>query len=143
MRPDPKRALILGLSMGLVLVAMIFLVVEALRRLRLYAGWQADGYTAWIFAIYVFVRWRTHRRIWQLGLVCVACYLMAYLAYCQHHEGLRHIFSRLGDMVALFTVFDGDGKWRRKLWGKLKSAALTAVNAASFKRQTKEAFGAS
>jgi hypothetical protein len=39
----------------------------------------------------------------------------------------------------LILLFYPDDDFWKKLWGKLKSAALTAVNAARFQQQVKEA----
>ncbi len=44
-----------------------------------------------------------------------------------------------GTLLFLLLCFLGGGRGKR-LWGKIKSAALTAVNQASFRNQQKEAF---
>ncbi len=38
-----------------------------------------------------------------------------------------------------FLLFGGPDGMGKKLWGKLRSSALTAVNAASFRNQTRQA----
>jgi hypothetical protein len=108
------------------------------KRLQLLTGWQENGFEFWLLCGVVFLGWMFRQRIWQLGLVCAACNLMAYLAYRQHHPDLQRIFTKLGDLVMLIYVFNGNGGWRRKLGRKLKNAAMTAINAASFKRQIRE-----
>ncbi len=146
MRRPPKEVWIAFLAMFIVLggfISLFVLINGALQNLRTTMGWQENAFEVWLLCGVVLLGWKTKRGIWQLGLVCAACNLMAYLAYLQHHDGLRQIFNRLSALVMLIYILDGNGKWRRKLWGKLKSAGLTVVNAASFKRQTKEAFGAS
>lgn len=46
----------------------------------------------------------------------------------------------VASMVLYFFLFYGGPGLGKRLWGKLKSAALTAVNQASFKQQQREAF---
>lgn len=144
MKGPPKEVWIGLLATFIVLggfISLFVLITHSLQSLRTMMGWQENGFEVWLLCGVVLLGWKTRRSVWQLGLVCAACNLMAYLAYVQHHDGLRQIFNRLSDLVMLIYVIDGKGNGRRKLWGKLKSASLTVVNAASFKRQTKEAFG--
>lgn len=144
MKGPPKEVgvflLVLSCITGVIYLSL--LISWSVKALLVAMGWQENGFEVWFLCGVVLLGWLTKRKVWQTGLVCAACNLMAYLAYRQHHDGLRQIFNRLSDLVMMIFILNGNGKWRRKLWGKLKSAALTAVNAASFKRQAKEAFGA-
>lgn len=45
-----------------------------------------------------------------------------------------------GTLLYLILCFLGGSGLGKRLWGKLKSAALTAVNQASFQQQQREAF---
>lgn len=45
----------------------------------------------------------------------------------------------IANALFLWLAFFGGNGLGKKLWGKLRSAALTAVNQASFQNQTKEA----
>lgn len=47
--------------------------------------------------------------------------------------------SLLGTVIYLLLYYCDRGDWGKKLWGKIKSASLTVVNAARFQRQVKEA----
>lgn len=49
------------------------------------------------------------------------------------------LLNTAGALLFWFLLLLGSGPGKR-LWGKIKSAALTAVNQASFRNQQKEAF---
>ncbi len=121
----------------LVSLATFFAISSVLHSIRIALGCQENGFFVWVLCLYVLLCWRIQGRVWQMGLACAACNLMAYLAFKMHREDLRQAFDSLGDLIILISMFSGRG-WGRKLGNKLKSMSLTAINAASFKRQSAE-----
>lgn len=71
-------------------------------------------------------------------LVWMTGFAFGYVASRMHHEAAHNWFRRITAWYILFYWIDGP--WRKKLWGRIRSAGLTAINAASFKRQSKEVF---
>lgn len=82
-------------------------------------------------------------RIWALAGTFIALHVASVVA-CRCGSHRWHILLVNGGtaliLAALLVALLGshDDGWKR-LWGKLKSAALTAVNAARFNQQVKEA----
>lgn len=74
--------------------------------------------------------------------VSVAPALLRLLAWAPLFSKRRHFESWLSIVgLALYLgllYWYGDGGQGKKLWGKIKSQVLTAVNAASLQRQVKE-----
>jgi hypothetical protein len=88
-----------------------------------------------------------HLLIWRLPALrrtprCswfwIAMIWMLRVVYCTHrHAGWCSLLAT-GIFVWL-ALFDGTGHGK-KIWGKIRSAALTAVNELSFRNQTKQAW---
>jgi hypothetical protein len=99
------------------------------------AEFSAD---AAVLVIYVYVL-RMGRRPWPL---CFLPGVLFFLADTPILSGRSPSFGvrllALTASLALLWLWPDDDQWK-KLWGKLKSQALTAVNAARFNQQVKEA----
>ncbi len=78
----------------------------------------------------------------QFWLGCIRALVLlkvsSLAAYCFGLWIPSFFLSVAGDLVMFLTFID-IGKWKKR-WGKIKSAALTAVNQSSFRNQQKEAF---
>lgn len=125
-------AIALGICAGLVGINVLTTRLEDYLHIDdCLVAFVASG--AWLLLWYVWRR--VVRGIW---LAMMTCALFGYVAFRLHHELAHRTFIRIACLILLFYV--ADGPWRKKLWGRIKSAGLTAINAASFKRQTKQAF---
>jgi hypothetical protein len=125
-----------------VAAALVF-ALYGLWRFEIASGIQHDLFWAGFIAFLLGVRWLIRKTFWHAGAAAMVCDLLAYAAWLEHNVRAQHVFASLSSAVVLLGTFDGDGKWRKKLWGRIRSGALTAVNAARFRRQTKEAFSCS
>lgn len=135
-----RRSLLLILTFSVMVTMLVVLFSIAASNLRQLMGWQENGFIVWVVLILAALRWWRSRKVWHGGLAFAVCNLFAWWAFRLHREDVRLVFDRLGNVLLWVTILDDDGKWRRRLWGKLKSVGLTAINAATFRRQTKEAF---
>ncbi len=91
--------------------------------------------------LYVYsIAWHRSLR-WDWVLIAYgALNLAAAVGYWAGHDVAADRGSVAAAVLAISSIFfdlDGHGK---NLWGKIKSAVLTAVNQASFRNQQKEAF---
>ncbi len=78
--------------------------------------------------------------LWRAITLCTVLALMAWLAYLAKYEKAHKALHATYLFVAvLWMVVDIFNKHVRKRLTGVKDAALTAVNAAAFNRQTKEA----
>lgn len=82
------------------------------------------------------------QKVWIVSLVLYALLdTGASIAFCTDHYFKSILLAMTAN--ALFLALNSrdlnDGNWKKR-WGKIKSAALTAVNQASFRNQQKEAF---
>jgi hypothetical protein len=77
----------------------------------------------------------------SLSFIC-AVWMLALadpLFLALHHRAVSDVLEYLSFALYLFGCL-WDDRWSRRFASKLKSMALTAVNAATFKRQQSEAF---
>lgn len=97
--------------------------------------WLADaGWFAW-------TAWSMNRRAapW-LFMGAMLCSLVAYHAAMLSHRWIAgRVFAVAYILIYFLSLWWGDPMSKR-LWGQIKSVALTALNAASFQRQSREAF---
>jgi hypothetical protein len=81
------------------------------------------------------------QKFWAAGAAAAACLVLAWLGYITRHERLHDALSHLAIFVMLAgTIIDIFNKRLKKHLKNIKGAVLTAVSAASFKRQIKNAF---
>lgn len=130
------RTLLVSLLAVTCLCSMFFSIVFVLETVRNLLRIDANLYAMALLLIATASFYRKVRYVWVVSAVFN---YMAYVAHARHNEHAHHVLDSLSNIVLLFWWLDGNGWWK-KLWGKIRSAALTAVNAASFNRQTKEAF---
>jgi hypothetical protein len=76
---------------------------------------------------------------WPLVFVVCALRISGPIAEARGHTVASDLFEWASFALYLIGCF-WDDRWGKPLASKLKSMALTAVNAASFKRQQSEAF---
>lgn len=133
-----QKVLILVISV-LTFASCFAITVMALDGARALLGLQENAWSAWLCVLASLRAYRVSKKIPQVWLAAGLCNLIAYTAWRMHNEPARRVFSFVGDALILLNFFMGT-KWWKKLKGLVKSAGLTLVNAASFKRQSKEAF---
>ncbi len=91
--------------------------------------------------LYVYLMTWLFRARWDW---CLAAYgllnLAGVIGYLTGHDGAGDGMSIAAALIAFAEIFFNISGRGKRLWGKIKSAALTAVNQASFRNQQKEAF---
>lgn len=101
--------------------------------------WDAAAYV--LLCTMYFLLLLNHPKTWKwIGLIFLVFILSIVPVLSGHRD--HWLLSSVATFALIWLLYsnkDDDGRWKR-LWGKLKSSALTAVNRASFRQQTKEAF---
>ncbi len=126
------------LIVTVVVVVAIILVLQACL-IRVFKDDDLATAVFWMMATVVAMIRR--RGTWPFGVFFSVCLLCAYLEHRlgnEHAHDVFHVLYSIG--IAIYFFSDTINKWMKKLWGKIRSAGLTAINQASFKRQAKDAF---
>jgi len=101
--------------------------------------WECVFYLNWcVFAAFL-SRLQPNQRSWTFISVLVILRVMQLAEFALDHKQAALALSLGANWLFIAGTFWNDG-WGKRLGKKLKSMALTAVNAASFKRQQAEAF---
>lgn len=79
-------------------------------------------------------------RVLHFWIAAAMCNALAYTASRVRHDRARAVFVLIGIACIVLEYFNHRTGWWKRLRVLVKSAGLTLVSAASFKRQSKEAF---
>ena len=86
------------------------------------------------------VSWGDHKSSRRVILITYPLLrLLAAAAFVSEHLCASVLLSLCADVLLVMSSSSNNKKWKDR-WGKIKSAALTLVNQASFRQQQKEAF---
>lgn len=136
----PKQALF-AMLLGFLAAGTLLAFVCGHIWLGKWLGVEECLWSATLFYACLFFRTLRGKPVWKVGALVAACLTLAWLCYVTRYERAHRLLSHLATFV-LYVSFISDifKNHTKRLWKNIKGQVLTAVSAASIKRQIHDAF---